>query len=476
MLNEDVIYLIMPHAYGGINGVRQRLGYLSDLGVTALWLTPVMRSMSYHGYDITDYYDVDPRYGTLSDYKALVKEAHEHGIKVIMDMVFNHCGSEHPWFRMPPEKDWFNGHDNGLISKPSMLTNYRLTTMVDPYASDYDKRQTVEGWFVKTMPDLNLRNKNLQKYFLRCTLWWIKQTGIDGIRMDTFPYADREAMEKWMKAVHKRHPDFHIIGETWVTMPPFSAKMQEGELDSPMDFALFEAFNYAKHEETLEPWSGLNRIYNVLCYDYLYPQPSRVMAFLDNHDVSRFAGDGKPFSTKVSNISVIMQMLAILLTIPRIPQIYYGTEVMMTGTTEKTDRNVRRNFPKRCLKQSARTPVEEEMHSFLSQLLAWRKGNSRLITEGQMTQFLPFKGVYVYARTLKEKKSNGSCSRVVVIANGNNSPATFRPERYMEVLGDVKEARDILSSKRISLTKPLRLQPRQTMILAFPPVEGRKAS
>ena len=460
MLNEDVIYLIMPARFGGINGIRERLPYLADLGVTALWLTPVFKSSSYHGYDITDYYDVDPRYGTIEDYKALVREAHSYGLKIILDIVLNHCGIEHPWCTDPKYKDFFNTLPSLLHFPSSLLhlTNYRLTTVVDPYASDYDRRQTIEGAFTRKMPDLNIRNPKLLKYFTDCTQWWIEYTHIDGIRIDTFPYADREAMEKYLNTLHTRYPDLHIIGETWVTDTPFIASMQQGGLDSPMDFALFSAFGYAKHEDTDEVWSGLNRIYNTLCYDYLYKNPAKVMAFLDNHDVNRFLEDNYPDSEKAdSMLKALKQSLAILLTLPRIPQIFYGTEVLMGGTTEKSDSKVRKPFPKRCLTAEGRTPDENDMHRYVRRLLQWRKANSRLIAYGTMKQFIPYKGIYVYERKLDE--------RILVIANGNNRIATFHPERYAEVIGTATSGTDIISGRAISLTKPLRLSSRKVLIV-----------
>ena len=453
MLNEDVIYLIMPARYGGINGIRKRLDYLADLGVTALWLTPVFKSMSYHGYNITDYYDIDKRYGTIDDYKALVQEAHEHGLKIIMDIVLNHCGIEHPWYSNPPEKDWFNNSDTQAI------TNYRLTTVVDPYASEYDKRQTVDGWFVRSMPDLNLKNPHLLEYFIKCTDWWIENTGIDGIRMDTFPYADKDAMTTWLQEVHSRHPNINVIGETWVCDTPFSASMQQSGLDIPMDFALFTAFGYAKHEETHEVWSGLNRIYNTLCYDYLYKNPAMVMAFLDNHDVNRYIEDIYPYSPNAPMmLKTLKASLAILLTLPRIPQIYYGTEVLMGGIIDKSDSKVRKPFPKRCLTREGCTADENDMHRYLRRILHWRKENSRLIAYGSMKQFIPYRGIYVYERRLGEN----SC---LVIANGNNGSALFSPARYAEVIGSHCEGRDIISGRTVSLTKSFRLSARKVMII-----------
>ena len=370
-----------------------------------------------------------------------------------MDIVLNHCGIEHPWYSNPPEKDWFNNSDTQAI------TNYRLTTVVDPYASEYDKRQTVDGWFVRSMPDLNLKNPHLLEYFIKCTDWWIENTGIDGIRMDTFPYANKDAMTTWLQEVHSRHPNINVIGETWVCDTPFSASMQQSGLDIPMDFALFTAFGYAKHEETHEVWSGLNRIYNTLCYDYLYKNPAMVMAFLDNHDVNRYIEDIYPYSPNAPMmLKTLKASLAILLTLPRIPQIYYGTEVLMGGIIDKSDSKVRKPFPKRCLTREGRTADENDMHRYLRRILHWRKENSRLIAYGSMKQFIPYRGIYVYERRLGEN----SC---LVIANGNNGSALFSPARYAEVIGSHREGRDIISGRTVSLTKPFRLSARKVMII-----------
>lgn len=466
----DTIYLIMPDRFntdargnkkkgylgGTINSITEQLEYLDELGVTALWLTPVTQSTSFHGYDTTDYYSINTHFGTLDDYISLIEQAHSRGIKVIKDIVFNHSGIKHPWISTPPEKDWYNNPDGAVIS------NYRLTPTIDPYAADIDKRQTVEGWFVKSMPDLNMRNKRLLKYLTQCTMWWIETADIDGIRMDTFPYSDAEAMQTWLNTIHKEYPWIRVIGETWVCNPAFTAKMQEGALDSSMDFALFEAFNYAKHEESNEWWSGLNRIYNTLCYDYLYQNPLMTMAFLDNHDTSRFME--KDSSEK--RIQRLKVALAILLTIPRIPQIYYGTELLMGGTTEGGDDNVRRPMQsiaknKNCniFSHDGRSEEQEGMFRYVSRLLQWRKGNTT-ISKGKTKQFIPYNGIYVLAR-------QEDANTVLLIANGNNKSSVFNPERYAEVICSTTKARDIICGREIDLSKPLRMKPDRVMILEF---------
>lgn len=515
----DVVYLLMPDRYarggkalledspkdvkqrewqrispsgragGNIEGITEHLDYLHDLGVTALWTTPVLqnnmpetqRLSSYHGYAITDYYAIDARFGTLEDYQNMTRSAHEKGMKVVMDMVFNHCGAAHPWLNNPPMPDWFNHRDwlkgtdvtGGHLPETNekyLQTNYRLTPTIDPYAAEVDKQQTVEGWFVKTMPDLNLRNAHLLQYLTQMTMWWIETAGIDAIRMDTFPYADKDAMQQWLRNLHREYSWFRVVGETWVSDTAFSAKWQEGELDSPMDFAMFEALNHSKREETDEPWSGMNRVYNTLCYDYLYKDPLMVMTFLDNHDVNRFLEDYENYSPKERKqmTESLKRALALLMTMPRIPQLYYGTEVLMSGTTRKNDGYVRLPFPggmpndaRDTFTAKGRTHEENDMHRWLRRLLHWRKG-SEAVKQGTTKQFLPYNGVYVLARQYGE-------TIVLTVVNGCNRRATFTPNRYEEIILGAREARNILTERTVDLTAPIHLAPRKVMILEIKP-------
>lgn len=504
----DVVYLLMPDRFargrrhatagaagrafqpsarcgGDLEGIRRHLPYLADLGVTALWLTPVLRNnmpetdreSSYHGYAVTDYYAIDAHFGTLDDYFALVREAHRRGLKVVMDFIFNHCGAAHPWLNHPPMAHWFNHRDwlegadveGGRLPKTNpkyLQTNYRLTPTVDDYAAEVDKRQTVEGWFVKTMPDLDIRNPHLLRYLTQATLWWVETAGIDAIRMDTFPYADKEAMQRWLRALHREYPRFKVIGETWVSDTAFSAKWQEGELDSTMDFALFEAFNKAKLEDSDEWWSGMNRIYHVLCYDFLYENPSLTLAFLDNHDVNRFLGDFDTYALdkRAQLLASMKCALALLLTMPRLPQLYYGTEVLMHGTTGISDGYVRRPFPggfpgdsANAFTAAGRTREQQAMHRWLRRVLRWRRG-CEAVSSGATKHFIPCGGIYVMAR-LHER------STVMTIVNGSNHAATFTPSRYSEVIRGAATATDITTGRLFCLTKPVRMASRRVAIL-----------
>ena len=496
--NADVLYMLMPDRFangntandrvpgmrsqvcdrnkpsyrhgGDLEGIRQHLDYLNDLGVTALWFTPVLENDSpespwndtYHGYATTNYYRVDPRFGTNEDYKKLVDEAHAKGLKVVMDMIFNHCGFEHPWVADMPSDDWFNTNEWLKESKGSsdsrgtsfMQTSYKLAPVLDPYASEFDKKQTVEGWFVSTMPDLNQNNPHVMNYL---------------IRMDTYPYAYAEPMARWMKIIDNEYRNFNVVGETWFEQPPYTAAWQRDSkiakensyLKTVMDFSFYACVDSASIETTDDQWRGFNRVYNSLVFDYLYPNPSSVMAFIENHDTDRFLKDGKDALT-------LKQALALLLTINRIPQLYYGTEVLMNGTKHVTDGNVRKDFPggfpgdaHNAFTAQGRTQEENDMFNWLRALLHWRKGpGNEVITKGKQIQFLPYNGIYVVTRQLNGKT-------VMTIVNGTNDKATMPVKRYAEVIGNAMVGRDIPTSNHVSLVSDIILEPRQTLVLEF---------
>ena len=508
--NADVLYMLMPDRFssgktdndqikgmreykndrnkpslrhgGDLEGIRQHLDYFNELGVTALWFTPVLENNSpdrhsnvstYHGYATTDYYKVDPRFGSNDEYRRLADEAHQHGLKIVMDMIFNHCGFDHPWVSDIPSKDWFNTDEwleNNPEGKPNekyVQTSYKLTPVMDPYASQIDMKETVDGWFVTTMPDLNQRNEHVMTYLIQNSIWWIETVGIDGIRMDTYPYADRDGMARWMKELDDEYPNFNTVGETWVTEPGYTAAWQKDSkvnkknsyLKSVMDFTFFDRFNQARHEETDGWWQGYNRVYNGLVYDYLYPNPSYVMAFLENHDTDRFLGNG-------CDTLALKQGLALLLTMNRTPQLYYGTEILMNGTKAVTDGYVRQDFPggfpgdkRNAFTREGRTDAENAMFDWCSKLLHWRQGND-LIIKGKQTQFIPWKGVYVLARTYQGRS-------VMTILNGTSKPASMDVKRYAEIIGSHTSATDVITGQKVNLTSNIALSPRQALIIEF---------
>ena len=509
---SDVLYLLMPDRFaqgpnhkaqlegmraykedrnapslrhgGDLEGLQQHLDYFTDLGVTALWFTPILENDSpdmmdtwstYHGYACTDYYRVDPRFGTNQQYRELIDACHQKGLKVVMDMIFNHCGFEHPWVADMPTKDWFNLPEWLKQSKGTsdsrgtdfLQTSYKLTPVLDPYASDVDLRETTEAWFVSTMPDLNQENPHLMRYLIQNSIWWIETAGIDGIRMDTYPYAFRRPMAQWMKELDEEYPNFNTVGETWVTEPGYTAAWQKDSklsdinsyLKTVMDFSFQEKLDSAKHEITDNWWRGYNRLYNSFCYDYLYPNPSSVMAFLDNHDTDRFLGDGQ-------DSLALKQGLALLMTINRIPQLYYGTEIMMNGTKKETDGHVRKDFPggfpgdtHNCFIAEGRTKAEQDMFQYLSNLLHWRKGNE-VITKGKMKQFIPYNGIYVITRQYEGRTA-------MTIINGTRKHATLDVKRYQEVIGQTHQAVDVPTGQTVDLSQDVQLSPRQTLVLSF---------
>ena len=499
--NADVLYMLMPDRFadgnpannqiagmetykndrtqpslrhgGDIEGIRQHLDYFNQLGVTALWFTPVLENKSpdgrghstYHGYATTNYYRVDPRFGTNEEYRRLVDEAHARDLKVVMDMIFNHCGAHHPWLKDMPSHDWFNQPD---YKNNYLQTSYKLTPVMDPYASEIDLKETVEGWFVRSMPDLNHHNVHVMNYLIQNSIWWIETVGIDGIRMDTYPYAYADAMARWMKTLNDEYPNFNVVGETWVEHPAYTAAWQKGNkvgkpesyLPTVMDFSFYEKVDSAKKEETDGWWRGYNRVYNSLCFDYLYPNPSSVMAFIENHDTDRFLANGK-------DAPALKQALALLLTIKRIPQLYYGTEVLMNGTKEVTDGNVRKDFPggfpgdkQNAFTAEGRTPEQNDMFNWLSALLHWRNGNETII-RGYQTQFIPWKGVYVVTRRWHR-------NTVMTIINGTTRPATLEVNRYAELFeGDNRMATDVITGQQYDLSSNVPLEPRATLVLEF---------
>ena len=492
--SEDVLYLIMPDRFadgdtsnntlsdmnfpvavdrndpnarhgGDLKGIENNLDYIESLGVTAIWLNPVLENDmpggAYHGYATTNYYRVDPRFGTNEDYRSLIAESHRRGIKVVMDMIFNHSGSSHPWIKDLPSKDWLNFPDG------SCLTNFRLSTINDPYASDYDRTRSVKGWFVPSMPDLNQQNPHLMRYLIQNSIWWIEYSKIDGIRMDTYPYADMEPMAQWIADVQKEYPGYNIVGEAWYGDVAGTAYWQRGSrinkqgdsnLPTVMDFPTMIIATQAFHENTLEYGQGLNKIYNRLSLDYLYENPKNVLTFLDNHDTDRF------LLNKPENLGSWKQGIAFLLTTRGIPQIYYGTELLMHGDKKKTDGDVRKDVPGGFPGDNAnefvregRSQLQNEAIDFLSKLTTWRKGN-KVISEGSLKHFMPENGMYVYERRLGDR-------RAVVIMNGTDRQLSVDMSIYREILPSGITLRDVITGEDFTVTPEIHFAPRALYIL-----------
>mgnify|MGYP000621682544 FL=1 len=488
----DVLYLLMPDRFaqgdvvaatdleyndapdrtqpstrhgGNLKGIADRLDYLDSLGITAIWSCPVLENDmpggSYHGYATTDYYRIDPRFGTNADWQELIAQAHKRGIKVVMDMIFNHSGSNHPWMKDMPSKDWYN-HPEG-----NELTNFRLSTIHDPYVSDYDLDHTVNGWFVSAMPDLNQKNPHLMKYLIQNSIWWIESSKINGIRMDTYPYADMQGMAQWAADVLKEYPNFNIVGECWYGNEAGPAFWQSGSKINPVETNLPTVMDFKYNidrekmffEET-DPWNGLNHVYDHLALDYLYPDPQHILTFLDNHDTDRFLPE------MPDSLGVWKQALAFLLTSRGIPQLYYGTELLMNGTKKISDGYIRLDMPGGfpgdkvdAFTREGRTDLQNEAWDYLSRLLQWRRGEANdVIAKGTLKHFMPQNGIYAYERRLGDKQ-------VVVLLNGQSEPNTVTMERTLEILPYGKTMRDLVSGKDVTITEEMTFAPRQVMIL-----------
>lgn len=494
--SEDVLYLIMPDRFvngnpendvvdgmrekkidradsfarhgGDIQGISSHLDYIADLGVTAIWLNPTqendMESGSYHGYAITDYYQIDKRFGSNEDFCALVEKAHEKNLKVVMDMIFNHCGSENYLFRDKPSKDWFNYRSNYV------QTSFKTASVMDIHASAYEKKIATDGWFTSVMPDFNQRNRHVARYLIQSSIWWIEYAGINGIRQDTHPYADFDFMSQWCKEVLDEYPYFNIVGETWLNSNVLVSYWQKdsklaaplnSNLPTVMDFPLQALINQAFDEETGEWGGGLYKLYDYQTQDLVYANPMNLLIFLDNHDTSRFAQTDE----MAKNLKRYKQAMVFLLTTRGIPQIYYGTEILMTGDKGKGDGDLRKDFPggwqgdtRNCFVKNGRTALENEAFEFTRQLLNWRKGN-QVIGKGSLKHYSIQNGVYVYQREFNGKS-------VVIIMNGTDDSKELDLAPYQEILPR-ENALDVLTGKNVNLSGKLCLDGRENLILNF---------
>ena len=496
--SSDVIYLITPdrfangnpkndthlemrektldrkHDYarhgGDIEGITGHLDYIHDMGFTAIWPTPVltndMPESSYHGYAITDFYKVDPRFGTLNNYIELSKKAKEKGIKLIIDQVANHCGSEHWWMKDLPFDNWIN-YQKEFQSEDLIVTNHRRTANQDMYASQYDKDLMSKGWFVTAMPDLNQQNPFMAKYIIQNSIWWIETVDLNGIRQDTYPYSDKTFMSKWAGAIMHEYPNFSIVGEEWSYNPLLIGYWQQGSnnkdgyesnLRSTMDFPMQKAIVEGLTEE--EEWdTGLVKMYEGLANDFSYAKPKDIMAFLDNHDKDR------AFTEFNEDIILTKMALSYLLMLPRIPQIYYGTEILLENSKKPGDHGlIRSEFPGGWKGDKVNgftgkglTKDQKGMKSFLQKVLNYRK-TSEAIHKGKTIHFSPMDGIYVLFRIMKEEV-------VVLIINKNKSPKNLDLQRFEEIGIDGKKLKNIVSGETIIWKDKIKLSSKGSILL-----------
>jgi len=490
--SSDVIYLLMPDRFangdttndnvagmteqlnrsnpggrhgGDIKGIMNHLDYLNSLGVTGIWLNPFLENnqqrSSYHGYSTTDYYKSDPRFGSNDEFKELVAEAHKKGMKVVMDMIFNHIGSFHWWMKDLPSKDWIHQFDEFT------RTNYRASTYMDPYASESDKMLMEKGWFDVTMPDLNQSNPLVETYLIQTSIWWIAFSDLDGIRMDTHPYPQPDMMARWAKRVEDEFPGFFIVGEVWYDDPALSSYWALNKVnhdgyrsnlpsltDLPLCFATHRAF-----EGKLNPTDALSKLYNMLSQDFLYPEPLRNVIFLDNHDMTRFyTQTGKSLDAYKLGLSFIM-------TTRGIPQLYYGSEIVMEGDKSKGDGRLREDFPggwtgdtKSVLAGTGLSEEENEALDFTKRILNWRKAKD-VIHTGKLKHYIPNDGLYVYFRY------NSDESVMVVINLNDKEGTTVNGGKYAESLEGFTAGTDIISGMKIENLNAFTIAPKTAMII-----------
>ena len=491
--SSDVVYLLMPDRFangnplndshpdlkdklnrsdkdgrhgGDLEGIIKNLDYIEELGATAIWSTPLCEdndpSVSYHTYGQSDLYRIDPRYGSNQDYKRLATSLHKRGMKLIMDYVTNHWGTQHWMVKDPPTKDWIH------YFKEYTNTNHRKEIHSDPYASIIDKKELLKGWFVPTMADLNQGQPKLLNYLIQNAIWWIEFAGIDGFRVDTFPYNNPKPMIKWLEAIRLEYPKFNIVGEGWMSNTVHLSYWQENspiaaiqgfnsKLPGVIDFALYNAFTKAFGERDKYWEHGMTRIYKTLQNDFLYPNINNVLIFVENHDTNRINDSYPKFKS-------YKRIMAALMTLRGIPQIYYGSEIGMTGKKENGDGDIRRDFPggwisdkKNAFNKKERTPVQKSYFNFTKKLINWRRTKS-VIHKGKTLHYVPENDVYVYFRY-----SEKSC--VMVIINNSPEKQNLSLDRFHEGISGRTNGFEIISEKQISLAKNLEVSPETAYII-----------
>ena len=450
---------------GDIQGIINHLDYIKDLGFTTVWLNPVlennMKKSSYHGYSTTDYYKVDPRFGTNELFRELSINAKEKDIKLVMDMIPNHCGSEHWFFKDPPMDNWFN-NQSGFKQ-----TSHRRETVQDIYASEIDKREHADGWFVETMPDLNQKNQKMSKYLIQNTLWWIEYARLSGIRVDTYPYSDKDFMSDWTLAVMDEYPNFNIVGEEWSDNPIVISYWQKDKINHDgyvsylptlMDFPLQISFTEALLDDF--SWgNGFIKPYKTLASDFLYPNPNNLLIFPDNHDMTRF------FTQVNNDIDLFKMGIVYYSTMRGIPQFYYGTEILMNSDENPGDHGlIRTEFPggwpdhsKNAFTGDGLSYKERQTQLFFKEILNWRKDN-KVIHNGKLIQFAPKGGIYSFFRILNNKM-------VWVIFNRNNSPETLETSRFDELIENYEIAFDVINKKKVSISEKIIINAKSALIL-----------
>ena len=453
---------------GDLQGIIDHLDYVSDLGATAIWCTPLLlddqEHESYHGYACGDYYRIDPRFGSNSLYKEYVRKAHEKGIKVIMDIVTNHCGTAHWWMEDLPFQDWIHQFPEYTGS------NFQFSTLMDPNASKYDLNLQESGWFVPSMPDMNLDNEFLLKYFQQWAIWWTEYSGQDGLRVDTYPYNEKVPMSKWCEAVRNEYPDINIVGECWDINYDQVAYWQgdnanpdgfNSHLPSIMDFALQSAINAALCENEAQWDNGMMRVYNALSHDSTYHDISKMMIFLSNHDHYRVADSWHQDPDKMK------LALTLLATVRGIPQLFYGDEMMFaTGKGYKSDGELRMDFPggwqgdaTNLFTEEGRQGTDAELYDYASKLFRWRKDND-VIHNGRTMHFLTRDNTYAFFRY-----NDGG--KVFVFINNSLDEKPVPWSHYAEIASGLGEGTNVVTGEKMTVTDSTVVGPCSALVVDY---------
>lgn len=453
---------------GDIEGIIQHLDYIKELGATAVWPTPLCEDNdergSYHTYGQSDVYKIDSRFGTNEDYVRLSSELHKRGMKNIMDYVTNHWGYKHWMMNDLPTYDWlhqFPGYAQ---------TNYRMTTQFDTNASKSDAKLCMDGWFVKSMPDLNQSNPLVLNYLTQNAIWWIEYADLDGFRVDTYSYCDKEGISKWTKAITDEYPHFNIAGEVWMHNQAQMAYWQKdskigaienfnSHLPTVMDFTLQEAMNGGVFNEDKANWnSGMIKIYENFTNDFLYPNINNMLVFAENHDTDRF---NNIYKNDFNKYKMAMTLIA---TVRGIPEIYYGSEIAMAGSKNNGDGDIRHDFPggwygdtNNAFSTTGRTAEQQKFHDFTAKLFNWRK-SKEVIHTGKMMHYIPENNVYVYFR-YNDKET------VMVVMNNDTEKHKLKMDHFNESIKNYKTGIEVLSGKQINTKEDLEIEGKSVLIL-----------
>ncbi len=453
---------------GDIEGIIKNLDYIKELGATAVWPTPLCEDNdergSYHTYGQSDVYKIDPRFGTNNDYLRLSAELHKRGMKNILDYVTNHWGWQHWMMKDLPTHDWIHQFPEYT------QTNHRRESLNDIYASKIDVEVCSDGWFVKSMPDLNQSNPLVLNYLIQNALWWIEYADLDGFRVDTYPYNDKDGISKWTKSITDEYPNFNIVGEAWLNSQSKISYWQKdskigalqsfnSHLPSVMDFTLFDAFSSVFNQDKQEWDKGMINVYLNFTNDFLYANPNNLLTFAENHDTNRF---NEIYKNDFKKYQMAMTILA---TVRGIPQLYYGSEIGMAGNKDKNgDGDIRRDFPggwngdaNNAFNASGRTAEQQKFHDFTAKLFNWRK-SKEVIHTGKMMHYIPENNVYVFFRY-------NDTETVMIVINNNTDKQTFKLSRFKENIKNFQTGTDVLSGKQINTKDDLEIDGKSVLVL-----------